>query len=393
MEKFSLKVEKFSLSLLKFAEKLFIVLNKQELLLIKEVFMKYVWILCFLLCQSAWSATQEELDNQLFDLLITGGTVQEIQDVIARGANPDAKFGEFKLAPLHFAIEYKRPTLVLALLDANADPEIRDAFGFTPLHYAVQKRDRVNVLALLEANVEVDARNDKGNTASHYANGHLVIMADLLNAEADINTQNNAGKTPADNLAQCISPDPFVITAFMALGAEFDDAMQIRINQARERQIAFIHKSVNFFESMNAITKDYQENIKTAVKDISIELPVVKIGWFGWTVAELGGGEMDIELEVDEMPAFKDMESGIKDRKDKMGEKKDLEKAIQKARDIEREMQEAEKEGESKLLVYETMLGESPMETLYAADEYFCKKYKFLIKHQLVKKYTIYIKL
>ena len=229
-----------------------------------------------------------------------------------------------------------------------------------------------------------DARDDRGNTALHYADGSSVLMAVLLEAGADIHAQNDAGKTSADNLAQCVPPNPFVITAYMALGADFDEAIQIRINEQREKQIASIHKGIDFFESMNTVTKGTLRDIKAAVRDISIELPVIEIGWFGWTIAELGGGVMDIELEVDEMPAFRDIENGIKNTKVEIGEMKDLEKAIQKAKDIEREMQEAENEGGSKLLVYETMQGESPMETLYAADEYFCKKYK--IKELLINK-------
>ncbi|KAJ5116857.1 hypothetical protein N7456_001205 [Penicillium angulare] len=56
------------------------------------------------------------------------------------------------------------------LLDAGADKDSKNAYGYNLLHYAVCQRLRETTLCLLlEAGADMEARNTYGDTALHLA--------------------------------------------------------------------------------------------------------------------------------------------------------------------------------------------------------------------------------
>ena len=127
---------------------------------------------------------------------------------------------------LHYAAGFTRPSLVEVLLDAGADPDVRDEHDWTPLGYACKNREHgatvaahllgagadVNVIffgdrtplhiaayhswansvevckLLIAAGIDVNARNDDGQTALEYAVAHDIptCVATLLEAGAEV---------------------------------------------------------------------------------------------------------------------------------------------------------------------------------------------------------------
>lgn len=88
------------------------------------------------------------------------------------------------------------------LLENNANPNVKNNYGYTPLHQAASKGtnefSQILVQLLLNKGADVNAKNDAWNTPLHgaalYKNKECVKL--LLDKNADINTKNNTGETP-----------------------------------------------------------------------------------------------------------------------------------------------------------------------------------------------------
>jgi hypothetical protein len=100
------------------------------------------------------------------------------RDLIARGAGVRAR-NRRGAEPLHAAViggpgstswnPTRQRAVILALIEAGADPDAAAAGGVTPLHRAARNRCSAAVEALLGAGADPRRRNDSGSTASDLA--------------------------------------------------------------------------------------------------------------------------------------------------------------------------------------------------------------------------------
>ena len=110
-------------------------------------------------------------------------------------------------AALHIAVkDINSLEIVNALLDANADVNIKDRYKVTPLHTAIDtaavNKNNPNgaamIKALIENNANIDAINNLKETPLKKAISYNYLhgINDLLNAGADVNKKDDNGNTP-----------------------------------------------------------------------------------------------------------------------------------------------------------------------------------------------------
>jgi ankyrin repeat protein len=140
-------------------------------------------------------------DAQLLSIVANrAGTVSDVQQLLARGADPnapdyrdEAREGYEGQIALHYAATWHEPDrgdLVRLLLKAGADPSIRSRFGHTPLHYFALYGGIAEIGELLDAGADVNAFNKVGHTPLHYAAANAQVEAArvLLERGADPNS-------------------------------------------------------------------------------------------------------------------------------------------------------------------------------------------------------------
>ena len=102
-------------------------------------------------------------DLSLFDPNLTPEGVRAALDA---GADLEAR-DEYGWTPLLLAARFnENPEMVQALLDAGADLEARNEYGWTPLMYAAEYNSNPEVLqVLLDAGADATAKNGEKETA------------------------------------------------------------------------------------------------------------------------------------------------------------------------------------------------------------------------------------
>lgn len=99
--------------------------------------------------------------------------------LIERGADVDAVArNSMRVRPLHSAAAGSSRRSVLLLLDAGADPNARQAGGWTALHSAAQSGNSAIARVLVERGADLQARNDEGLTPIDVAHaaGHDSVL-------------------------------------------------------------------------------------------------------------------------------------------------------------------------------------------------------------------------
>jgi len=132
---------------------------------------------------------------------VASGNIQDVERLLAEGANPDEKALMGHLA-LIMATDSDRSLIAERLLSAGADPNQKDNLGWAPLHHAV-KTDAANldmISILVSHGANVDVRDKHLRTPLHRAAqfGHVQAVQLLLRLGADPNAQDENGWTPLD---------------------------------------------------------------------------------------------------------------------------------------------------------------------------------------------------
>eukprot|EP00117_Sycon_ciliatum_P008689 scpid30063/ scgid11278/ Ankyrin-1; Erythrocyte ankyrin len=126
-----------------------------------------------------------------------GGSVECVRLAAQYGADLDAVTKE-GLTALHYAAD-GRPDVARELLDLKAKVDIPTKhIGYTPLHKATFGGHVEIVELLLDANANVHSQNINGNTALHVAcrEGYVNVAQVLVDSGATLQAKNKGGKTP-----------------------------------------------------------------------------------------------------------------------------------------------------------------------------------------------------
>ena len=129
-------------------------------------------------------------------------TLKKVVETLDAGADPNEK-DEWGFTPLHFAAAFNDdPDIISALVEAGANMSTRDKeWGATPLHWAAWSNDNPGIIiALLDGGADPNARDARDSTPLHAAadqSNNPAIILTLLDSGADL-TLRDAGKLAWD---------------------------------------------------------------------------------------------------------------------------------------------------------------------------------------------------
>lgn len=144
-----------------------------------------------------------ETDTTALMEAVDNGNHEMVLALLDAGADPNRK-NKYGRTTLMATSEQTTPEIIWTLISAGAKVNAKDDYGNTPLMIAVDADNVPVVQALIEVKAKVDAKDEKGMTALMKAAegaGHLEIVKALLIAGANVNQKNEDGET-ALNLAE-----------------------------------------------------------------------------------------------------------------------------------------------------------------------------------------------
>jgi len=98
------------------------------------------------------------------------GRAEAARLLVTHGADIDAHgTGWMTGTPLHSAVSGRHTDVVGVLLEAGANPDVRQSGGWTPLHSAAHNGDVASVRLLLDAGADPAATNDEGTSVLEMA--------------------------------------------------------------------------------------------------------------------------------------------------------------------------------------------------------------------------------
>ncbi len=134
--------------------------------------------------------------HSLLHIAVAQGNGVKVDQCIAAGIPIDLLAAD-GLAPLHWALASKDPTMLTLLLNRGSPVDVRSAEGATPLMNAVQSGSIEKVTFLIDHGANVNARDQRGFTALHRsAEMGQLAMTQLLLDRGAIPNLAAQGHTP-----------------------------------------------------------------------------------------------------------------------------------------------------------------------------------------------------
>ena len=151
------------------------------------------------------SAT-DRLGRSVLAIATTQGEPGSVDLFIRLGADVNAHHGKHGYTPLHSAVGCGNLEACRSLLAAGANVGALEVDGLTPLHkVAHAPRNRHDLVDLLVANgADIHANDEHGNTPLHNAARHSngEVAQALIAHGADMEARNHKGKAPRDVFAK-----------------------------------------------------------------------------------------------------------------------------------------------------------------------------------------------
>src|ERR1041385_6682168 len=158
----------------------------------RSMLLRSIVVVCLV---AAISGQAADADREALFAAIRRGAVNDVERLLAKGANPNARDAE-ETPALMAATLFAGADMLELLLKRGADPNIADGSGATALMWSVPDRDKVQ--RLLDRGASVDARAETGRTALLVAAsypGTVDVLQLLLARGADLRAQDRAGTT------------------------------------------------------------------------------------------------------------------------------------------------------------------------------------------------------
>jgi len=136
------------------------------------------------------------------------GNIDKIKPLLEKNPEIVNLKNEFGYAPLHYAIiwaEKNKKEIVVLLIDAGADINLKSSEGKIPLHYAAEEGNKEITELLITKGAQINIRDDSGKFPLFYSvtGGYKEIIDLLLAKGAEVNTGNDLGRIMLHGAASC----------------------------------------------------------------------------------------------------------------------------------------------------------------------------------------------
>ncbi len=139
-------------------------------------------IVCLVFVSSIYNMDEKIRAESPEGLLFRGaiyGRIALVHDALDRGVNINT-VDDLKATALMYAVEKKREDIVTVLLQANADPNLRNIMKNTSLMIAVIQKHDAMVKLLLEANADPYIEDCMGKTVLNIANDNNFNSIEIM---------------------------------------------------------------------------------------------------------------------------------------------------------------------------------------------------------------------
>lgn len=173
--------------------------------------------------------TKQKILTRSLIISITNHDIERVRVIITQGADVNRRDSRCNMPPLVNAVIMGYTDIVECLINAGADLNIVDSYGYTSLIIAVKNRDDNMTKFLVNLGADVNYQGPYGETALMKASqtGKIDIVSLLVKAGADINAVNQSGETAFTYSMQ------FLKTDIMKLLVELGIDLSIKDNEGR----------------------------------------------------------------------------------------------------------------------------------------------------------------
>lgn len=142
---------------------------------------------------------QDEMGATALLYAVTNGRIETTKQLVSRKPNLEVRDRNIQYTPLHFASQACNANIVHILLEAGANPNVRESHRWTPIHEAAARGQLEIVQDLLRYGADPDPLQEHMWSPLRLAlrDNRVEVASFLLRTEGvDIDSQDHIGETP-----------------------------------------------------------------------------------------------------------------------------------------------------------------------------------------------------